>query len=124
MPIRALPDGVLLRVSTTLVVIDRNRWSSSTEIGGRHRSDRVVVIDRNGWSRSIGTPGRHRLDRVAAIDRNDRSSSIGTGGRHHPVCAPRGRLYRAFGRSMLVPFNIRGAGAPGPASVLLPTTHR
>src|SRR5262249_13383482 len=36
----------------SVVVIDRNRWSSSTETAGRHRPEPVVVFNRNDWSSS------------------------------------------------------------------------
>ena len=59
MPIRALPNGRPIPPHS-LVAIDRNRWSSSTETGGRHRPKPVVVFNRNDWSSSTETAGRHQ----------------------------------------------------------------
>ena len=53
MPIRALPNGRPIPPHS-LVAIDRNRWSPSTETGGRLQSKRLVVFNRNSWSSSAG----------------------------------------------------------------------
>jgi hypothetical protein len=62
MPIRALPNGRPIPPHSP-VAIDRNRWSSSTGIGGRLQSKRLVVFNRNSWSPSAGvrTIGRVRI---------------------------------------------------------------
>jgi hypothetical protein len=59
MLIRALPNGRPIPPHS-LVAIDRNRWSPSTGISGRHQPEPVVAIDRNRWSSSTETAGRHQ----------------------------------------------------------------
>jgi hypothetical protein len=47
--------------------------------GGRDRPERVVVINRNDWSSSIGIGGRHQSVRALRIDhpgRNQERSAV------------------------------------------------